>query len=81
MPDPLSDVYSIGIMLFIMIAGHHPYVSVNSLDRPLKEFVLELLTVPCSFPTSSMRFSLEFRQVVEVVMGMVQRNPAKRTRF
>lgn len=39
---------------------------------------MELLTVPTTLPTTAVRFSLEFRQVIDLVMAMVQRNPAKR---
>lgn len=59
-PNALADVYSLGIVIFMMVAGHHPYLSSQALHRPTKDFIEELLGVPCYLPRSLAHFSLEF---------------------
>ena len=80
-PNALADVYSIGIVLFLIIVGHHPYFSSNAPHLPIKDFIEELLGVPCHIPRSMAHFSLEFQEFFDLVLQMIQRNTLKRVSF
>lgn len=80
-PNAPADVYSIGIVLFLIIVGHHPYFSSNAPHLPIKDFIEELLGVPCHIPRSMAHFSLEFQEFFDLVLQMIQRNTLKRVSF
>jgi serine/threonine protein kinase len=59
-PNALADVYSLGIVLFMIVVGYHPYLSQAALHMPLKDFVEELLSNTYQIPKLLMHYSLEF---------------------
>lgn len=63
-------MYSMGVILFKLITGHHPYVEKSNKD--FKSYVRELKMNPFYLkPKFSSRFSIKFQHFFDLVCKMV----------
>ncbi len=72
-PNPAADIYSLGVIMFMIIYGHHPYLSSGSLSLNLKQFIMELMTTPLQLNNYIRRNSLEFDKLLMIVIEMLDR--------
>ena len=75
-----SDVYSMGVILFRIITGHHPYVL--SRGKEYRSFLKELKANPLYLkPNFSNRFSIKFQHFFDLVLSMVSKHEQSRIDF
>ena len=75
-----SDVYSMGVILFRIITGHHPYVI--SRGKEYRAYLKELRANPLYLkPSFSNKFSIKFEHFFDLVLSMVAKHEIARVDF
>jgi hypothetical protein len=69
-----------GIMLFKLITGHHPYVQTKS--KEYRAYLKELKVNPLYLrPNFSSRFSIKFQHFFDLVLKMITKTESARIDF
>ena len=69
MADELSDVYSLGVMMFEVITKMHPYINQKSI-KTQKEYVAALRAANIARPRLYSTYTVQLQNLFELVMKM-----------
>jgi serine/threonine protein kinase len=76
---PKSDVYSMGVIMFELMMGRHPYAEYRG---DLKQYVQDFKDAQLRLPSNyTNQYSLRMLPLIEIVMKMVAKNEVARIGF
>lgn len=74
-----SDIYSLGVVLYMMIYQQHPYLSEQVYNET--ERIYAIHTNKLKKPSQIAGFNIRFNSFLDILVGMVKRNPDDRLSF
>jgi len=63
-----SDLYAVGLLVYEMLAGHHPFVAAKTREQVVRAHVLEVPSIPKDWPET----------IRKLVGSTLEKSPAKR---
>ena len=63
-----SDIYAVGLLVYEMLAGHHPFVAAKTRENVVRAHVLEVPSIPKDWPES----------IRKIVASALEKSPANR---
>lgn len=74
-----SDVYSIGVLMYMLIYKRHPYLSEK--NQSYMEKLDEIRKNSLRKPSVIAQFNIKFNEFLDILTGMIQKNPVDRLDF
>lgn len=80
--NPKSDIYSVGVIMFELIVGKHPYINSSDFKGDIKQFLTEFKDSKLKLPPNYLnQFSLKMHSLLEIIIKMVSKVESTRISF